>query len=788
MKKTIKKPLALLLLLLVSFSADAQTYDSLEYATGRLSAQKQLFGYPLPRFKPNHTLNRNFIWFGLEYFSEWQQPGVSNQQMISNAKVNNVEFYRNWNYYFMVSSNIGSYSSPANYQDTINSFNGAMVSIARKNPSWKTSAISFWPQIGGNASNGNLSPDHYLRNSSGQFLDNNGNVSSTKYWSPVAPGSSIVSDGQKQKTYLDNLVNALDRPVDIINENGEILPLMSLNGNVIKNDPYVQSDYLGLGYPSTVNATSTNDYRGRRFSDQTKLYRDQFMSSYPSTIFTHYGIDGQIDYRPLWTHAKSINSKIKGRNYSTGDFYPRWPSNWRGWAGPWHGLGWMADCKYWEEAEGDSLFSPFIAAGWNINEVNNVRPAQYLALLKILSNWGAEFFYTGYFSLAPPFPSPTNWGWQTVIPVYAQAVSSRYEEFFRNGMSLQGDVPGNFLVTTLSSNKPKYLFRTGDNRKLVAVRKLYNQQKYIITTAQMVDANTVGNAMDVSWDKFKLGQDSLLAEFRRQGSVYFYDADSGVFYQLDKWHQREHPERWDKNIDIEAEVFDNSYNAKIKTYGLTRNGSTLNTTNYVSCINMNRASMVEYNFSPRTTAVSSQYVFFRIRNTESGTTKKMNIRISNNSTITIKCIEDTAWTWYRVRMPVYPNTNNKIMVFPGGEVELDKFVVTEDSGYVAGGNYSQCYSVTSKYRPFNSEEALLRTFPTDASDNITVRIENSEESLVGQLLIFDSMGRVCYKKDSFVFNDSSLENTINVVGLRPGVYTVSFVHSKGVSSSRFVKK
>lgn len=86
LKKAGMKKLILLPLLCVLSIAKAQTYDSLEYATGTKSAQQQLMSYPLPRYKPGHTLNRNFIWFGLNYFSGAQQSGVTNQQMINTAK------------------------------------------------------------------------------------------------------------------------------------------------------------------------------------------------------------------------------------------------------------------------------------------------------------------------------------------------------------------------------------------------------------------------------------------------------------------------------------------------------------------------------------------------------------------------------------------------------------------------------------------------------------------------------------------------------------------------------
>ena len=42
-----------------------------------------------------------------------------------------------------------------------------------------------------------------------------------------------------------------------------------------------------------------------------------------------------------------------------------------------------------EIADGDDLFSPFVAAGWSIATEANFRPAQWLGMLKILGVWGA---------------------------------------------------------------------------------------------------------------------------------------------------------------------------------------------------------------------------------------------------------------------------------------------------------------------------------------------------------------------------------------------------------------
>ncbi len=693
-KKRAMKKLLLLPLLFALSMANAQTYDPLEYATGNLNAQQQLLSYPLPRFQPGHTMNRNFIWFGIEYFSGQQQTGVSNQQMIANAKVNVTEFYKNWNYYFLVNSNIGSYSTPANYADTSNVLSAALTFIAKRNPSYKTSAISFWPQIGGNIGKTTLTDNHYIRNNAGQYLGTNGSVGTSKIWSPMAPAASIIADGLKQKGFLQNLVTALGRPLTILNENGEAIPLVSKNGVALTTDPAINTDYVSSGL-------SVNDYRGNKYAYQTKLYRDQFMSASPGTIFTHYALDGQTDYRPVWNQAKTINTQINGKYYPTGDFYPRWPNNWKAWAGAWHGLGWFADCKYYELQNGDDLMSPFISAGWNIDETVNVRPSQYLAMLKILSNWGSEFFYAGYFSLAAPYPDSKNWGWQTVMPVYAQAVTSRYESILKNSSLLTGDVPRYFLSsTTLQPNNPKYLFYTGNTNQLVSVRKLNGSEKYVITAAQMVDANTINNAPMSTYGKFKLGNDSLNIEFRRQGSVYIYDAtvpSAKAFYQLDSWHQYEHPERWSKDFQFEAEVFDNNNTiAKIKTEvpSGTAAGDYRSYTSFISFTATPTA--VEYNFTPRTS--QNYYVWVRARS-KNATGGAISVNVAGQTSKSIGCITNTAWTWYSLdacsgQAIAYANLSNQeyalSILATNSNIEIDKILLSTNSSLNLNPSQAAC--------------------------------------------------------------------------------------------------
>ncbi|MBK9320568.1 MAG: hypothetical protein IPM91_18390 [Bacteroidetes bacterium] len=158
----------------------------------------------------------------------------------------------------------------------------------------------------------------------------------------------------------------------------------------------------------------------------------------------------------------------------------------------------------------------------------------------------------------------------------------------------------------------------------------------------MVDANTVGNAPMVSYGKFKLGNDSIKLEFRRQGSVYIYDASNTsakVFYQLDRWHQYEHPERWSKDFVLEAEVFDNTPNGfSIKTE--VPSGTAANDySNFTSFLSFTNLNGVEYNINPRGTSGVNHYVWVRARSANGGTSG-FSVKLDNGQTNTVPCVKE----------------------------------------------------------------------------------------------------------------------------------------------------
>lgn len=680
-----------------------------EYAPGHpnpnVSVIDQIKNFPNARFKPGHTLLPNQQLFGLTFLSGFNTyygtNSVALAQSIAMSKTLQTDFVNNFNYAFLVAGNTGDYT---NVNDT-NTFTGAWIKMGNQNPQWKTAAFSFWPQIHPNNAGfksstryiecGCLPNSSYLQNSSGSFLDLYGNTTSNKWLAPDAPRDSIYQDGLTQRFYMQTLLNKMTRPLDLIFENGEVMPFYN-NGTVLGKDPSVTSDKNSTGLDWYT-------YESKRNAEKVKAYRDQFMNlgGLANTKFVWYYLDGHPQWNLKWTEMKSINTTINGMTYASGDIYPRWPNNWRNWTSAWKGWQWVAETRHEQLATGDKLFSPAVSPGWDNNEELNMRPAQWLGFLKAVSMTGAEFFYTGYFSTQVPYQDPKNWVWQTVIPPYVQAISSRYEDFFRNGYLMSGDVPN-------SSSNPQwnaYSFYAGDPRKLVVIRKHNALTKYAITGTIQPMSNMDGSTELSGTAQINLDGQVLKFTVRRQGSTYIYDktdASNPVFYQLDGWHENIYPYNWSKDFNLEAEVFDNNNsNVSLKTRRPS-SATSGDYTNYTTSVSFNAATDVLYYFQPRASANANYYFWVLARVKSAGQTSAMNISLDGGATKQIGCVNDTNWVWYRYNMadqqPVtFANlatnvTHNIRITSTNANLEIDKILLSTNSGTLFA-NPAPCSSI-----------------------------------------------------------------------------------------------
>ncbi|MBL0339537.1 MAG: hypothetical protein IPP71_00625 [Bacteroidetes bacterium] len=290
--------------------------DMNEFAPGHpsvsVSVIDQLSQYPAPRYKPGNTLMKNFNWMDPAYMGGLFQPGVTTTQAVINSTIIQTELAKNFNYLF----NVG-YSG--------NQFDTAWTGAANNNPTFKLGMRVFRAQLNGNSPelvSQTKASNHYLQNSSGQFLDLNGNVTSNKLWRPTAPTSSYSADGNSILSGLNYLFTRLNRGVDLINENGEVFPFIT--ETAMLKDPVVTAakNASGLDW-QTFLATKFKE-------NETASFRDVFMSHprMTNSKFTEFAIDG---YPPLYGFKYSEARKVNpvGRKLEKLD----------------HSMAWMAmDC------------------------------------------------------------------------------------------------------------------------------------------------------------------------------------------------------------------------------------------------------------------------------------------------------------------------------------------------------------------------------------------------------------------------------------------------------------
>lgn len=660
------------------------------------SVLDQLQSYMPPRWS-DKVSPPNFNWAQINYVGGYFQPNTSEAQAAANAGAINYEMAKNWNYYFMVNPNINNTS----YSDT-NKFAGKYVAISNRNKDLKTSVISFQtqfnPSLAGLASsstylkNQNLPAPYYLRNSSGTYILNGSN----KYLSPAAPLDSIKNDAVYFKNRMQLLANVMTDTLDLVNENDEVVPM--IDSVKLRQDPAVIARMASLGFGKA------NDMLGYGYYTFGKLLIDSMRSitAFNSTAYTQYRIDGQDGtngrnfFQPAFKERRKFNSDPNFGQVSTFDFYPRWPYNWRFNISAFRGIQPLVEARNTEIALGTRYFTPFITGGYDVNEENNMRPAQYLGLLKIVNMYGARSFYTAYFneqaSYNPPNPPPAvpkGYAWQLAMPVYAQASTGWVMSNANDDSLLTGDMPDTYV------NRTGYFygFYSGNNEILTTVRKKLSGNVYNIATALEKYSNQQGNGQLTDTATITVNSKQLTFLTRRQGSVYTVDLskDTAVFIQYDGWHEYTHPERWSKDIPIEAEQYA-AYVSRAKDVRTlpyqASSGSTfnfLNTTTYLTYRDSNSYSRdtLSYKFSLRSD--TTLYVWIRMRSIN-GTNAGVSVRMDNGAAFTQNLVRDTTWKWYRIsivpdtmKYRVLAGNHTFKVIATSARTEIDQYLLTPNA-------------------------------------------------------------------------------------------------------------
>ncbi len=541
---------------------------------------------------------------------------------------------------------------------------------------------------------------YFVNNNNFSFCNLNGTEiadqnNGVKFWVPSSIIANYVDDGNTTKLYLNpvlNRLNSIGKKLSFIAENNEASPTYNIDDDtdvdfipeVFEDKPMEVACSTSVGH--VCSTLEWKQYIGdRKIFVDNDSYRNVIINGDPllnECNFLNYAVDGGPVDRYYWPKLRETQLfNTSGTNgifknaYSTMDFYPITPSRWkvqnvnltvndigqvpRGWR-------WVARSRNVEISAGDKLMAPYVGAGWYPDEERNFRPGQWLGLMKCLGLTGVDFYHA-YYDYGSG--EPKGYIWQVAPPSYAQAILSRIDHIIVYGNVLPGDV---YATPGTPSQGRAFAFNTGNPLHLVVVRQDSDLvaaapiAKYAISGSIQKIINMIGDApleQNVKIDlKAGVGTpDFLQFNIRRQGNTYVLDrtranSNDYAFYQLDKWHQWEHPERWSKDFDFEAEAFDNptqtlenSIHTENASHSAITDGDYRNYTSYVS----SSVNIYDYNFQPRVNAPF--YLFIRARrNGGTATVSSININLYNTTTSsgfalkTIGCIDNGEWLWYMI--------------------------------------------------------------------------------------------------------------------------------------------
>ncbi|WNJ16406.1 hypothetical protein [Pontibacter sp. G13] len=659
-------------------TAEAAQVD-LEYVIGHptpsLSAIDQLRTFPLPRYKEGHNLLPLYNWLNINQIADKNQKGMFKPETVILATQFQEEMAKNWHYYLTIQNTKQAVNSKLLDE---NQQLGALIKLANQHPEWPLAMTSYWRQlipkdIGAPSKRAfivnwsQLPKEDILTDAHGNHINRSGKKIKNGQISMAAHTDAFLEDGKTQAFYFRELLDRLTRPVNMVAENGEVPPY-PYTQKALETSPRIVADFNQNGY------NTWEEYQAKQKLRFRTAYRDAFMEfpELKEAQFGWYGVDGGPVDRFEWKESRYIQRPINGQYYSTPDFYPRWPGNWRKWKGAWRGWEWIDICRKVEIPLGDKLYAPFIGAGWATDPTENVRPSQWLGLLKNLGATGAEFFYTFHYNAKA---DPADYIWQVALPAYAQAVTSHYEDILRNG-DLLTDEAG--LPIT---NHP-----VGDPRIIFTVRKHQDAKQYIIAASIQPNSNHPGNVPDVTSVKWSWDGMDIVVHVRRQGSVYLLNLEDDqhpIFFQLDAWHQLGHPSRWDSTSEYEAELGrrDSQLQLITSTPEGSSRGDFRDFTTYVSGKSDEEGKLC-WDFTPRNQTPNQYQVQILARNLGKFK-KKCAVALDDETIGKIMIPAGKGWQWYSLELD-NPNalklTAGKYELELSGiseQIQIDKIKITE---------------------------------------------------------------------------------------------------------------
>ena len=335
----------------------------------------------------------------------------------------------------------------------------------------------------------------------------------------------------------------------------------------------------------------------------------------------------------------------------------------------------------------------------------NIRPAQWLGLLKILAGWGAEWYYTGFFSLGVPFPNPSNWIWQAAMPSYAQAITSQYAELLFSGDVMAADAETSYSSSVGQSHG--YLLWAGAMNHVAIARKHKTKEVYLIAATIMRNSNYMNSSRLTANVTINLpgGRGAIDVEIRLQGSVFILDRSNPSaekLVQLDGWHEVSHPSHWAKETHIQAELCDlmttrrlskaNTSDTETDETGAwgplsnvgTDRDSVHGRHHATSFLRLSDAAAT-YKFpAPALAEMTGTNAFVWLRSrAHRGGSATVSVRLTGTGVSTVQ-LEMTGWQWQKVsfeRTAARRTSAMTSVVIRGANADLDQVIVTGDRAF-----------------------------------------------------------------------------------------------------------
>jgi len=674
-----------------------------------------------------------------------------------------------------------------------------------------------------------------IPNPNERYLTNNWSTAypcrNRPFFSPLHDDRPAREDG---KYLANNILTALSnyltvpRTLDLISENGEQLQALSCLEEPMFLDENVQNYILNCGttvYPalnSVLQAAQPSfsdcendpdclreldlfisEHYGykmlngyyQEFNNSINEASNALLTNGGKTKFSMYYQGGQNQRKEhfLWESVRTASSPMGPSNshYSTTSIYINPKAhiesafNYRT-----EGFELIDEARRRELNVGDTWCSPFVSPGYTQNEDEHISPAQWLGLLKIYSTMGAEFFYPGNFNLdwsggvCSELAFPNDFVYTVTTPSYAQGVTSRALNLFRNGqLMLANPMPDHFFEQTINTWKGfNYNFETDKHNSLIVVRKLQtasNTVEYLISGNLNRMSNRDDRDVQEESVKINLEGEDVHFNLRTQGSNYIFkkkinQPNKSTFYQLDGWHQASHPAHWTKSFQLEGELNDNpDGHFEVYTWRPSAYVNTFNFTNFRSFIKLNVTASTKgtssdpaiYKFYPRALDEVSSYEV-RISARKKNAAADLFIEFEGN-VIPLGCqISSNNWQDY----PAFCN-GNPIIITPSsmekehevkvyaanGEVHLDYITIVPVSG--------------SNRTAIQVEEKLdMNIYPNPANSKALLKVEADQPSSA-ELRILNLNGQTISVR-SLELQAGEQEFAIPVSELANGMYMI----------------